>query len=296
MFQSRDADSDTGGGVNTSGHVQRQTRPLILPDKFSGVEDFSKWTAHFNSVSVINGWSDDDKYKWLNAHVTGKARVTIARLQQQLTRPTYEQAIDALRLRFDPPGRKELFKANLRTRSKRADESWGDYGDAIVLLVDKAYPDLQDEAKDMLALNKFFEELVDPQILLAVRQQRPRTIAEAVQATIEYETYLVVSSIDRPRDVLTQQVAEPNSNGIVFNQDVIFNVVDKLASQIETLEGLLKHSKHTEVYDNCGCLMQCSRQCTKCLVSQKTRETSIPTHEVPKDQTKVRYKISELSQ
>ena len=60
-FQSRDADSDTGGGVNTSGHVQRQTRPLILPDKFSGVEDFSEWTAHFNSVSVINGWSDDDK-------------------------------------------------------------------------------------------------------------------------------------------------------------------------------------------------------------------------------------------
>ena len=166
-----------------------------------------------------------------------------------------------------------------------------------MLLVDKAYPDLQDEAKDMLALNQFFEELVDPQILLAVKQQRPRTIAEVVQATIEYETYLVVSSIDRPRDdVLAQQVAEPNSNGIVFNQDVIFNVVDKLASQIETLEGLLKHSKHTEVYDNCGCLMQCSRQCTKCLVSQQTRETSVPTHEVPKDQTKVRYKISELSQ
>ena len=56
--------------------------PLIFLDKFSGEEDFSEWIAHFNSVSMANGWSNDDKYKWLNVHVTGKARVTLFRLQQ----------------------------------------------------------------------------------------------------------------------------------------------------------------------------------------------------------------------
>ena len=76
---SRDGNSDTGGGVNTCGHMKCGIRLLILPDK-SGVEDIGEWTAHFNSVSAI-GWSDDDKYKWLNAHVTGNARMTIARIK-----------------------------------------------------------------------------------------------------------------------------------------------------------------------------------------------------------------------
>lgn len=51
---------------------------------------------------MINGWSDDNKYKWLNAHVMGNAHVTgnahkiIVRLQKQVMQPTYQQAIDAL--------------------------------------------------------------------------------------------------------------------------------------------------------------------------------------------------------
>jgi len=192
--QSRDADGHAGGV-----DVKRQgmTHRLIFPDKFSGEEDFSEWTAHFNSVSVVNNWSDDDKYKWLNVHVTGKARVTLARLQRQVTQPTYLQAIDALRLRFDPPGRKELFKVKLQHRLKRAGESWGDYGDAISLLVEKAYPKLEEEAKDILALNKFLCELEDPQIVLTVRQLRPTTVTEAVQVTVEFESFLAVSESNK---------------------------------------------------------------------------------------------------
>lgn len=95
-----------------------------------------------------------------------------------------------------------------------------------MLLVDRAYPDLRDEAKDMLALSRFFKELVEPQILLAVRQQQPRTITEAVQATIEYETYLVGNSVDKSGDISVQQVVQTNSNSLAFNQKVICNVVD----------------------------------------------------------------------
>ena len=85
---------------------------------------------------------------------------------------------------------KELFKVDLQRRLKQAGESWGDYEDAISSLVDKAYPDFKREAKDVLALNKFLGELKDPQIALAVKQLRPTTVAEAVQATIEFESFL----------------------------------------------------------------------------------------------------------
>ena len=109
--QSRDEDGNTEVNMNRP----NMARPQIFPDKFSGEEDFSEWTAHFNSVSMVTGWSDDHKYKWLNVHVTRKARV---RSQQHLTQPSYVQAIETLWLGFDLPCKKELFKVNLQCQLK----------------------------------------------------------------------------------------------------------------------------------------------------------------------------------
>ena len=79
-----------------------ESRPLVLTNKFSGEEDLSEWIVHFNNVSVINGWADNDKINWSIIRVTGKARAMLTRLL--LKEPlTFQQAIDALRQRFDPP-------------------------------------------------------------------------------------------------------------------------------------------------------------------------------------------------
>jgi len=144
--QSSDSDGRTGG-MDINRH--NMIRPLIFLDRFSGEEDFSEWIAHFNSVSVVNGWSDDEKYMWLNVHVTGKACVSLARLQRHVVQLMYLQAIDWLRLRFDPPEKKQLSKIDLQHRLKQEGESWGDFGDAISVLVDRVYPDLEEKAKDM---------------------------------------------------------------------------------------------------------------------------------------------------
>ena len=80
--------------------------------------------------------------------------MTLMRLQQKPEKPSYKQAINKLQMRFEPPAKRELYKAMLTSRVKQDEESWGDYGDELVLLADKTYPDLQEEARDMLALNK----------------------------------------------------------------------------------------------------------------------------------------------
>ena len=118
MSLSRDATTGLNGA-----------RPLILPDKFTGDGDFGEWITHFDNVSVINGWNDVEKYNWLNLHVTGKARVTLTRLQQKPEKPTYEQVIDKLRMRFEPPAKRQLYKTRLTSRVKHDEESWDDYGD-----------------------------------------------------------------------------------------------------------------------------------------------------------------------
>ena len=71
---------------------------------------------------------------------------------------------------------------------KRKSESCGDYADQLNVLTDKAYPELEEEVRKYIALN--LDQLQQPQIALAVRQERPRTLTEAVKATLELETFL----------------------------------------------------------------------------------------------------------
>jgi len=59
--------------------------------------------------------------------------------------------------------------AELQTRTKRRDEDWATLGDDLKSLADKAYPELQDEARELLALNQYLSQLDSPQIAFGVR-------------------------------------------------------------------------------------------------------------------------------
>ena len=63
---------------------------------------------------------------------------------------SYAAAKEALHNRFKPDSKRELYKVELEKRKKSEKESWADYGDALSRLVLKAFPNLQDEAREQL--------------------------------------------------------------------------------------------------------------------------------------------------
>ena len=65
-------------------------------------------------------------------------------------------------------------------------ESWADYTEDLKILVNKAFPDLQEEARDLLAMNHFLNQLDHTQIAFSVKQSRP---TKAVAATLEMESF-----------------------------------------------------------------------------------------------------------
>ena len=67
----------------------------------------------------------------------------------------------------------------------REEEDWATYADILKGLADKAYPDLEEAARERLALNQFLGELDKPQVAFGVRQGRPKILDEAVSLTIE---------------------------------------------------------------------------------------------------------------
>ena len=95
------------------------------------------------------------------------------------------------------------------------------------MLADKAFSELQDEARERLALNSYLNQLEHPQVAFGVKQRQPGTLDEAVTATLEMESYLLTKQF-------TAQVAcvdsseDPGMVAAVTLQDKLTCFVEKL--------------------------------------------------------------------
>ena len=59
--------------------------------------------------------------------------------------------------------------------------------------MDIAYPSLQPEARECLAVNSYLQQLSHPQVVFGVKQTCPASLDAAVTATLEMESYTVSS-------------------------------------------------------------------------------------------------------
>ena len=166
------------------------SKPVVLPETFQGTTSWEDWIEHFERVAVVNEWtSNASKLKWLKVRLVGKAAAALKRFSDD-TRGDYAALKGALRKRFEPASKKELYMAEFQVRRKQQDEDWASFSDNLRTLAEKSYPDLATEAQEVLALNRFLSQLDNPQVNFAVRQKQPTNIDQAVQYTLEAESYL----------------------------------------------------------------------------------------------------------
>ena len=154
-----------------------------------------------------------------------------------VTQQTYAEVKGALRERFKPDSKPELYKVQFESRKKQAEENWADFGDNLMVLVNKAFPNLQEEAREQLAISKYLDQLRDPQVSFEVKQRRPRKLSEAVAATIELESYLPQTNrISRISQSEEPPMTDQTIAAIQSTQKDLFGVVQKLVERVEQLE------------------------------------------------------------
>ena len=147
------------------------------------------------------------KLLWLRVRLTGRAQTAFKQLAGE-ARATYDNCKVALRERFEPASKKELYLAEFQTRSKRANEGWAAFAEDLKVLADKAFPQLQNDAKEQLALNHYLHGTADrPTDSFQCTAKRPRTLDEAVSSTLELESYLATSGLPPARLHPSQVVA-----------------------------------------------------------------------------------------
>ena len=218
------------GGRGTAG----VTKPVVLPETFDGIKSWDDWYFHFENVAAVNGWSDEQKLKWLRVRLTGRAQKALHRIPEA-SRTTYEATRAALKARFDPESRQTRYRAEFQTRRKKASEGWADFADDLKSLVDKGYPDLQDEAREQLAINAFLQQLTPSPVAFSVKQKRPSTLDDAVAATLEMESYVssqtvVASMSPSSEEVAVCPVSETN------RLEKLTRAVEQLTERVEKLQ------------------------------------------------------------
>ena len=226
-------------------------RPVLLPDPFDGEKmSWPEWETHFEHVAAVNKWeSADEKLKWLRVRLTGKAQAAFSRCSEAV-RNDYGECMKALAKRFNPDSKREVYVAELHSRNRRKEEDWATYADILKGLADKAYPDLEEAARERLALNQFFGELDKPQVAFGVRQGRPKSLDEAVSLTIELESYIGGSHGKPARVNFSQVDAElPNASAsttVAKEQEcsgVLAVTLQSINERLQRLELRLKNSE-----------------------------------------------------
>jgi len=111
--------------------------------------------SHFEDVAELNKRTDKEKLCWLKVRLIHLSFNNLAHVVQQ----SYSSAKITLYDCFEPNTKRELYKVELNNRIKSDRESWADYGDSLLQLANKAYPDLQNEARELLTLNRYMSQL-----------------------------------------------------------------------------------------------------------------------------------------
>ena len=107
------------------------------------------------------------------------------------SRRDYPALREALSLRFGNGGKVELFRSQLKNRSRGKDESLPKLAQAIQRLVRQAYPEAPLSVREVLEKDHFVDAIADTNIRWKILQSRPRTIQEALATATEVEAFQV---------------------------------------------------------------------------------------------------------
>ena len=110
-----------------------ESRPVIVPEYFSGEGSYEDWIDQFESIAEINHWSEEQKLRWLKVRLTGRALMAYKKFPVT-ARASFKNAVKALQERFEPGSRRDLYLAEFQTRRKSKTESWPEFGEDLRLL------------------------------------------------------------------------------------------------------------------------------------------------------------------
>lgn len=212
------------------------------PMRYDGRSDWNDYLGHFMAVAEWNEWNLRECGLQLACSLIGEAREVLGSLPPDIQND-YRCLTQALERRFSPPGRESRYSLELMNRSCRPGEDIASYGHELRRLASRAYPDqLLDER---VLVNLFVKGLPNKDMKRHVHLDRPRTLAEAIDAAISWEAF------DEPSDRLPRKPRETPAVAAVSGKPYhpapvvepdpnLTSVLEKVQSALVALDGRIQ--------------------------------------------------------
>ena len=165
-----------------------RSKICMKPATYDGTGLWNDYLSHFESVSLLNHWTETEKGLYLAASLRGQAQGILGN-QPRDDRQNYTKLVQSLQDRFAPSNQTELYRAQLREKRQKASESLPEMGQDVRRLTNLAYPTASSDLKEVLATEQFLDGLYDSEMRLKIKQARPSSLNDAIQRAVELEAF-----------------------------------------------------------------------------------------------------------
>lgn len=141
-------------------------RAAIIEKRLAEYDDKVSWNAfqaQFETAAKRQSWNDEEKAYQLVISLKGAA-VKVLEYLTAAQMQSYACIVRALQRRFGRRQQPEVYRAQLKARTRRRDEPLPQLAQNIEVLVRGAYPMITEETIDMLAKDSFVNALNDKQL------------------------------------------------------------------------------------------------------------------------------------
>ena len=226
------------------------TSPHMKPQTYNGDEDWESYFNHFELCAKLGRWSYHDRVLYLAASLRGNAQVYYMTLMPA-ERSSHHTLVVKLGLRFSNARQQPMWISRLEARVRRQNESMAELGDDLRRMSQRAYSSLNNEAREMLALNQLYKS-VSPELKYKCISKNCTSVTQAVSIIELYEGILGEES---SKNLVCQATAEPDRNSEAkesFRYNIDDNNLQGILRQLQTCIEMLNRQGNTQARGDQG--------------------------------------------
>lgn len=213
---------------------QAISRPVFMPEVYTGVgREWSDWIEQFELASTVNSWDDSVKLQFLSLLLSGRAREMYNGLSAE-AKQNYATLKAAMTRSLEPCCSNEWSRVAFSER-RLPNETGQEFGNALRRLVRKAYPSLDDNARDMLARDHFVTHFASGDFRVGLKTAKPKTLESAVNLATEMELLRKLEHSGVVPDARVREVTE-NKSKVDERLETLLGVVEGLCQEVKTIQ------------------------------------------------------------
>ena len=196
--------------------MARHSSKTLLPEPFTGSNDFESCVTHFELLSQLHKWQRKETVSGAETKIDERPHYFTLRLQTSAidfyrtlsedSRKSYDETVKAFRQHYNE--KPVVFRGRLAKRVQQPGEKLTDFLGDLQTLALKAYPQESTEIREHLILRGFLEGIENSQVRLYLRKNlgdADMTLDRALERALHIEAVTRIEEEDKePRVSATQ--------------------------------------------------------------------------------------------